>query len=149
MSAAQIRAATAADVEAILALEALFPGDRMSRRSVQRFLRVPSAQVWVAEQAGQVLGDLVMLVRQGQHSARIYSVAVAPSARGQGVGAKLVRHAETAARASGRRQMRLEVRQDNVPAQALYASLGYEVIARLPEYYEDGGMGLRLARSLD
>lgn len=150
MSAAGIRAARAADLDAILALEAQFPGDRMSRRSVRRFLQVPSAQVWVAHPADAPapLGALVMLTRRGSASARIYSVAVDPAARGRGLAKALVQEAEAAARARGCQRVQLEVREDNAAARGLYAALGYQIRQQLPGYYDDGGNGLRLDREL-
>ncbi|MBI3171593.1 MAG: hypothetical protein HYZ32_03255, partial [Hydrocarboniphaga effusa] len=41
-AAVRIRPGRAADAAAILALEAAFPTDRMSARSVRRFLSVPT-----------------------------------------------------------------------------------------------------------
>lgn len=150
MNTAGIRAAQAADLDAILALEAQFPGDRMSRRSVRRLLQVPSAQVWVAQPADATapLGALVMLTRRGSTRARIYSVAVDPAARGRGLAKALVQQAESAARAGGCQRMQLEVREDNTAARGLYGSLGYEVREQLAGYYDDGGDGLRLEREI-
>jgi [ribosomal protein S18]-alanine N-acetyltransferase len=81
----RIRPARPDDAGAILQLETLFPGDRMSARTVRRFLTVPSAHVWVAEQAGVVVGNLIWLSRRGSRAARIYSLVVAPAARGFGL----------------------------------------------------------------
>jgi len=47
------------------------------------------------------------------------------------------------------RIVRLEVRANNLPAQKLYASLGYSVTQRLPKYYSNGGDGLLMLKSLD
>jgi ribosomal protein S18 acetylase RimI-like enzyme len=146
--AARLRAATAADLDGLLALEQLFPGDRLSRAAMRRFLRVPGARVWVAVSAGAVRGDLILLLRRGAAYGRIYSVVVDPAARGQGLGARLVAAAERATRAEGRDRLRLEVRADNAPARALYAKRGYAEVAHLRGYYEDGGDGLRLEKAL-
>lgn len=144
-----IRPGRLGDVEAILVLEALFTSDRMSRRTVRRFLRVPTAQVLVAEDAsGALVGNLVWLRRAGSRSARIYSLVVAPAARGQRWGERLVSAMEAAAAAAGCDRATLEVRADNAAACALYARLGYREALALPGYYEDGSDGLRLAKSL-
>ncbi|WP_428381156.1 GNAT family N-acetyltransferase [Nevskia ramosa] len=148
-SAGGIRRGSLADVEAVLALEALFPSDRMSRRSVRRFLSVPSAQLLIAEDTNaDVVGNLVWLRRKGGHAARIYSVVVAPAARGQRWGERLVAAMETAAAASGCARATLEVRADNIAARALYAKLGYREVQTLPGYYDDGSDGLRLSKTL-
>lgn len=145
----RIRRGSLADVDAVLALEALFPSDRMSRRSVRRFLSVPTAQLLIAENANaDVVGNLVWLRRKGSRAARIYSVVVAPAARGQRWGERLVAAMETAAAASGCDRATLEVRTDNLAARALYAKLGYREVRTLPGYYDDGSDGLRLVKTL-
>lgn len=145
---ARIRVATAADIDGMLALEKLFPSDQLSRAALRRFLRVPSARLWVAIENGVVVGDVILLLRANASSSRIYSVVVAPAARGQGLGARLVASAERAARAEGRQRLRLEVRSDNAAAQVLYQRRGYREVAILAGYYEDGADGLRLEKLL-
>lgn len=140
-----IRPATIADAPALLAMESLFPSDRMSMRSIRRFIAAPGARVLVAHRDRELLGNLVLLLRAGSDKARIYSVVVSPAARGLGIGNALVQAAERAARAADRRGVTLEVRADNVAARALYAKRGYVEARRLPQYYDDGADGLRLA----
>jgi len=142
----QIRRAMASDLDAILDLERLFPGDRMSRASLRRFLLAEHAAVWVVVWRGAVAGALVMLTRINSGWARVYSLAVDPAARGQGLGMRLVRTAEREARKRGRAGISLEVRTDNGPARALYARLGYREVAALPAYYEDKAPGVRLRK---
>jgi len=77
-----IRPATVADAGTILALEEHFPGDRLPPRSVRRLLRSPSARILIVERTGIPLGNLVLLMPRGRTLARIYSVIVAPLARG-------------------------------------------------------------------
>lgn len=144
-----LRRARQADAAGILELEALFPTDRMSSRALNRLLRAPSARIWVAaEPASPVLAALVLLTRRNTGIARIYSVVVAPSARGRGLAAALIGRAETCARRAGKREMMLEVRTDNLAAQTLYRRLGYVEQERLTGYYEDGSDGLRFRRRL-
>ena len=144
-----IRRGNRGDVDAMLALEALFPSDRMSRRSVQRFLNVPTARVLVAESgAGAMLGNVIGLRRTSSHAIRIYSVVVAPAARGLGIGQRLVEALHEIARTEGCDRVTLEVRADNTAARALYAKLGYRALVQLPGYYEDGSDGLRLVREI-
>lgn len=145
---ARIRVATTADIEGVLALESLFPSDQLSRVALRRFLRVPNARVWVAVAGQTIVGDVILLLRAGADYGRVYSVVVAPEARGQGLGDRLIACAERAARAEGRRRLRLEVRHDNTAAQALYAKRGYRTVAALQGYYEDAADGLRLEKIL-
>ncbi len=143
-----LRRAVPGDAGAMLALEALFPTDRMPMRGIRHLLRSTSACVWVAAQGDTCVGNLVLLLRRGSRVARIYSLVVAPQARGQGIAQSLVERAEHEARNRGCDRVRLEVREDNAAARALYARLGYQVWRALPDYYEDGGAGLRLQRRL-
>lgn len=144
-----IRRGVARDVDAMLALEAVFPSDRMSRRSVQHFLKAPTARVLVAESASDaMLGNIIGLRRKGSSAMRIYSVVVAPEARGLGIGQKLVAALEALAADEACDRVTLEVRADNAAARALYAKLGYREVEALPGYYEDGSDGLRLSRAI-
>ncbi|MDO9452521.1 MAG: GNAT family N-acetyltransferase [Stagnimonas sp.] len=144
----RIRAATADDIDGILALEALFPSDRLTRAALRRFLRVPSARAWVAVADQAVVGDVILLLRRGASFGRVYSVVVSPEARGQGLGDRLIATAERAARAEGRHRLRLEVRADNTAARRLYDKRRYRDVAALKGYYEDGADGLRLEKTL-
>lgn len=148
IDALRVRRAVPGDAPAVLALEASFPTDRMSARSVRRFLQAPTARVLVATRGRDVVGALVLLLRRNSGWARIYSVVVDPGCRGLGLGRRLVRAAEAAARREGRGGVALEVRADNAPARGLYAALGYAETRRLPGYYEDGAAGIRLQRRL-
>jgi len=143
-----IRRARPADAAAILALEAIFPSDRMTIRSIRRFLRVPSASVWIAERDGTVVGNLIWLRRAGSRAARIYSVVVAPEARGLKLAQRMIAAMESDAANAGCTTATLEVRADNAAARALYARLGYAETRTLPGYYDDGADGLRLEKAL-
>lgn len=147
-SAVQLRSGRPDDLDGLLALELLFPSDRVSRRGWRRFLVSPRANVLVAASRDQVLGNLVLLRRSGSGKARIYSVVVAPAARGQGLGERLVTEAERIAAVEGCTAVSLEVRADNAAARALYAKRGYSEQLALPAYYEDGADGLRLIKPL-
>jgi len=147
-AAPSIRRATLADLPALEALEALFPSDRMSRDSLRRFLRNSGASFLVAESQGRILGDALLLRRHGSRTARLYTLAVTPEARGQGLGEALLAAVESVARAGGCARLRLEVRSDNAPAQALYRRRGYQLERNLPAYYDDGADGVRLMKSL-
>jgi [ribosomal protein S18]-alanine N-acetyltransferase len=124
----RVRSGRTADAAAILTLEESFPGDRMSARSVRRFLASPSARVQVATVGGETVGALVLLLRRNTQWARVYSVVVHPRYRGLGLGRRLIRAA------------------DNAPARGLYRSLGYVEDEHLPGYYEDGAPGVRLRK---
>jgi len=142
----RLRRAGSSDVAALLALEAAFPGDRLRRASLARFVASDSVDVWVAEVAGAAVGDAIVVYRRGFHAARLLSLVVAPTHRGRGVGAALLRHAERAAAQRGCVAMRLEVRVDNRAARRLYQAHGYQTMGTTAGYYEDGSAALRLRK---
>lgn len=145
-AAPRLRAARAGDLPALLALEARFPGDRLSPRQFRHHLANPRARLRVLADGPVVRGYHLVLMRAGSRWARLYSIAVDPAARGRGLGRRLLADAERQARAAGRRGLRLEVRQDNAAAIALYESAGYRRVAALPAYYADGAPGWRYAK---
>jgi ribosomal-protein-alanine N-acetyltransferase len=144
-----IRRASTADLCALLALENSFPGDQLRREHFRHLLTRARADVWLGLAADELLGNAIVLYRTGSHRARLYSLVVAPWARGRGIARTLMETAKQAAAARGCSTMSLEVRCDNVPAINLYRKLGYRFIERLPRYYEDGRDGFRLQCSLD
>lgn len=139
----QLRAARPDDLPALLDLERQFPGDRMSRRSLRRLLASPTALWILADDLGALRGYALVLLRRGSEVGRLYSLMVAPAARGQGLGFRLTGAAMVAARDAGRRRLRLEVRADNAEAVALYRRAGFREIGRTPAYYEDGQDAVR------
>jgi ribosomal protein S18 acetylase RimI-like enzyme len=145
----RVRRAERGDIDALVKLEhRVFATDRLSRRSLQRFLRSPSAEVIVAEENAQLAGIVIVLFRSRSVIARLYSIAVAPHASGRGVALMLLDAAEAAALARGSRTMRLEVHHANHAAISRYRKSGYGEFGRHRAYYEDGGDALRFEKRL-
>ena len=143
------RNASPADINALVRLEnRCFDEDRISRRSFRRFIDMPRDRVILAESDGELVGYSLVLMKANTRLARIYSIAVAPTMRGQGLGEKLVRESERQAAKADRIVMRLEVRTDNHGAIALYRRLGYRQFGTYRDYYEDHGDALRFERRI-
>lgn len=146
-AALALRDARAADLPQLVALEAGFPGDRLSPRQFRYHLRRSGSRLRVmTDSDGAVLGYGLLLRRADSPFARLYSIVVAPSARGHGIGGRLLADLEQQALAGGALGLRLEVREDNAAAEALYRGRGYLPFGRRPGYYEDGAAALRLQR---
>ena len=147
----EIRRGRIDDLDALCALEASsFNGDRLSRRSLRHHLRSACAELWLAlDPTGQLLGYSLMLFRCGTGVGRIYSIAVAAPARGRGVAKALLAAIDRQACGRGMRELRLEVRPDNLAALQLYEAHGYQRFGICPRYYEDGADGLRLRKMLE
>lgn len=144
-----IRLAQLADLDRLAALEdASFVCDGVNRRSMRHFLRSEAAVTLLDESDGRLRGHVVVRFNARHGIARIYSIAVDGACHGQGVGSALVAAAEAAARARGRRLVRLEISVDNIASQALFRRAGYTVFGQYEEYYEDGGAALRLEKHL-
>lgn len=71
-------------------------------------------------------------------TAQILTVGVLPAARRRGVGRLLVRALVAEARRRRAEEVLLEVREDNVAAQRLYAGEGFTVLGTRRGYYEQG-----------
>jgi ribosomal protein S18 acetylase RimI-like enzyme len=145
----RVRRATSDDLAALVQLEqATFALDRMSDRQWRRHLDSLSAEVQVAVRDRRIIGAAVMFHRRGNDIARIYSIAVAVGERGHGVGAMLLDAVELSARRQGLCRLRLEVRADNVGAQALYEHRGFVEFGTHAGYYEDGADARRYQKVL-
>jgi ribosomal protein S18 acetylase RimI-like enzyme len=145
----RVRKAARDDLDALVELEErVFATDRLSRRSLRRFLASPSAELVVAQLASRLAGTAIVLFRPRALVARLYSIAVAPAMGGRGVAPMLLAAAEAAALARGCRALRLEVHVTNHAAIARYRKSGYREFGRLRKYYEDGGDALRFEKRL-
>lgn len=142
----KIRPAAPDDLPALLALESMFPTDRISARQFRYHMRNPRAALLVCADGKAVLGYALML-RRGV-TARLYSIAVAPAARGRGIGGMLLKTVAKRAKQAGCGKIGLEVRQRASKVIALYARHGFIKTAALPGYYGDGADGLRMMKKL-
>jgi ribosomal-protein-alanine N-acetyltransferase len=79
--------------------------------------------------------DGFVLARVAGGEAEILTLAVAPAARGRGLGRALLQAAINKARALGAGTMFLEVGADNPAALALYAGLGFVKVGDRKAYY--------------
>jgi len=98
-------------------------------------------------QSDETVVGYVLVFRVPHHKkARIYSLAVLPEWRGHGIARTLLDAIEPYL--SDKQAVRLEVRQENHGAQALYQSLGYNVTKHKPDYYEDGQTAIEMEKTL-
>ena len=144
-----VRTAVAGDLDALLRLEtACFATDRLSRRSFRRWLHAAHGIMLVAQRGVTVLGYGLVWCHRGTRLARLYSLAVDPDQRGQGVASDLLNALEQEAARRGRLFMRLEVGSGNSRAIALYESAGYRVFGEYRHYYDDDSDALRMQKTI-
>lgn len=133
-----VRPAKEADAIALANLEnRCFDADQISLRSFKRFIPDPRNDLILVEKNGQLAGYFLILYRSATNLARLYSIAVCPEFRQQGLADLLMQHAEQAAALRYCVLLRLEVRPDNHGAIALYHKLGYNDFAIKHDFYED------------
>jgi len=94
--------------------------------------------------------DGFVLGRTAADEAEILTLAVAPRARGKGLGRALLQAAINRAKTMGAVTMFLEVGADNPHALALYAGLGFAKVGMRKAYYEGrDALVLRLPLATD
>ena len=131
-----LRPATAADVDALAALEAdLFDADAWTPASVEA--EVTAGRVLVADDAG--LSGYVVTLAAGD-VLDLMRIAVRQDRRRHGLAHALLEAASTD------RRMLLEVSERNAGAIAFYAAEGFTEIARRDRYYRDGSAAVVMER---
>lgn len=146
--ASNIRSARLSDIPELLRIEnRSFPGDRLTRRNFRHLLIKGKARC-VVHQAGGIEGYALLLFRADVKLARLYSFAVVPESRKNGVGRALLEVCESDARGRGCTRLRLEVRVDNEAAIRLYRQAGFHDLDTIPDYYQDHAGALRMEKAL-
>jgi ribosomal-protein-alanine N-acetyltransferase len=130
-----VRRLTAADIGAVLAIQALSP--EASQWSRDGYARAAAGEfgAWVSEADQRVTGFLVL--RTVPVEAEILNLAVEPRNRRQGTARALLGAALEASRAAGVKLLFLEVRESNSGAIGFYQLNGFQVSGRRPRYYHD------------
>lgn len=130
------------DLPAVLELEErAFPADAWPASSWWAELAARPARQYVVI-TGDPSSDGALLgyagVRWDGEVADVMTVAVAPEARGAGLGRRLMDELLRISEQWGAARVLLEVRSDNPAAIELYRSLGFDQIHRRPGYYRAG-----------
>jgi ribosomal protein S18 acetylase RimI-like enzyme len=117
----------------------------MSRADALAYWRSPAHDVFVAERDGQVLGTYYIRANQRGGGAHVANCGymTAAAAGGQGIARAMCMHSLAHARARGFRAMQFNfVVGSNTRAIALWQSLGFEIVGRLPEAFAHPWLGL-------
>lgn len=140
-----IEKATAADIPALsdllsvlFAQEAEFTPDAQAQhQGLARIIANPEiGVVLVARQGNQCVGMVSLLftvsTALGSQVAWLEDMVVAPSARGMGLGTRLLSEAVALARTQGCKRITLLTDRDNEAAQRFYAQQGFAVSGMVP-----------------
>ncbi len=118
--------------------------DVTEERAREMWMSTPPARTIVADDGGVVVGTAKMSrnhMGPGSHIANA-SFMVHPDHSGRGLGRKLGEHVVAQARADGFRAMQFNaVVSTNIRAVGLWESLGFEIIATLPEGFDHATLG--------
>lgn len=143
------RLANIADLPTLLVLESsCFDNDRLSKRRFKHWIEAENGICIVACHRELVVGYGLVILRSGSRSARLYSLAIDKSSRGQGCAQILLLALEKAAVDQNRLFMRLEVAENNTAAILLYTRLAYKKFGVYLQYYADGSNAMRMQKSI-
>lgn len=109
-------------------------------------VRRPGTELFIARDGEQRLGFLLLAPYGLAGAPYIATIAVDASARGRGVGSRMLRWAEQ--RYADRRNLFLLVSSFNKRAQELYRRHGYEQVGDIPDYVVNGHSELILRKRL-
>ncbi|MDH5424317.1 MAG: GNAT family N-acetyltransferase/peptidase C39 family protein [Gammaproteobacteria bacterium] len=144
-----IQPATLTHLDTLLNLEQqCFSTDRLSRRSMRRFLSSDQSVFLLAVCDGECVGYLLTIFHRGTRLARLYSIAVGPQWQSQGIARKLMLAGEEEAQLRGAFYFRLEVSHKNTIAIQFYHSLGFTEFGYLQDYYDDHSDALRMQKRI-
>ncbi len=144
-SVTAVRAARESDLDAVLEIERASFSDPWSRESFESALELGRMLFVIAEGAPEatgpdtepgrqeLLGYAIVLLLFDE--AEVADLAVAPAARGRGIGGLLLDAVTAEVRVVGVRSLYLEVRESNVWARALYDSRSFAHVGRRRGYY--------------
>lgn len=126
LSAALLRVAGAADLDAILAVnaEAFDPFWRYSDATILSWL-LTSDHATLAEVDGQVVGFALTSHHPENEYAYLIRLATLPTYRDRGIGKQLVTDALDYARAAGAAGLALNTQASNIVSRGLYESMGF------------------------
>ncbi len=144
----KLRPANAGDIDALVKLEQCFPSDRLSRARFLYLLRHGHADIPVCEDGGGIAGNAVVLYRRGTEIARLYSLVVHPDHQRRGIARGLLQAVEAEAIARRCREIRLEVRPDNITVIHLYRNAGYRITGKIGDFYDDGTEALKMSKRI-
>jgi ribosomal-protein-alanine N-acetyltransferase len=129
-----IRTMTTADLSAVDELEHQLFSDPWPRSFFLEALADPEAVSLAALRGEELAGYLVATLFPPE--AELQNLATVRAHQREGIARALMRELITTCRARGVKELRLEVRVSNAPAQNLYRTLGFRLVGLRRGYYK-------------
>lgn len=114
-----------------------FVGEPFAAEWWEKAVEARGAGAWLAVEKDHLLA--YCLFSRVLDEAELLRIATEPTAQRRGVASALLSHARSALHAEGTRQLFLEVRASNMPAQQLYQRDGWHMTGRRKDYYPQTG----------
>ena len=134
----EIRRAREADLKEIFAIESAVQKAPWAESVFADIQRDEDAYFFVADEGGSRPVAFLIAI-SGDDFLEILNFAVAPASQRQGIGGRLFQYVLNEASKAGISSVRLEVRESNAPAIAIYTASGLEVVGMRKRYYNDNG----------
>jgi ribosomal-protein-alanine N-acetyltransferase len=145
--AATVNDASIRHLDRLYAIEKeCFDKEAFTRQQIAALLTDYNSVSLVAKKNSEIVGFIIgtIHVERDALTGHILTIDVSPIHRRKGIAQLLLQEIEKIFREKGVKTCRLEVRENNAAASALYQKLGYRKIAKLENYYRNAhGIYLR------
>jgi len=122
-------------------------GENYTKHTFSYLLNEPTTLSYrVSTPNEPIVGFVFVMTSQG--TGHITTIGVAPEHRRRGLAEKMLSHCEEALQKREIATVSLEVRVSNIAAQSLYRGLGYTIVQRLNNYYNNGEDAFLMVKSL-
>lgn len=133
----RIRKALQSDVKQLSLLEKkLFSKENFPLSKGSFRYHIKNSSLFVMQEGYDIVAYVLVLVKR--KDAKLYSIGVDDSWRGQKIANRLLQKSIEELHKLGFVTLLLEVRVDNLEALALYQKIGFEIQKRLKAFYGDG-----------
>ena len=137
------------DVEEIYNLEQVcFEADAFSKKQFKYLITKANSDFIVIRDKFKIIAYLIILKRRNSKYYRIYSIAIAPNARGFGLAKKLLGYTEEITIKDKARGIKLEVSEKNEAAINLYLSHKFQPVGKKDNYYADGSSAILMRKEI-
>ena len=122
-------------------------GENYTKHTFSFLLNEPTTLSYrVSTPEESIVGFVFVMTSQG--TGHLTTIGIAPEHRRRGLAQKMLLHIEKALKQRGIATISLEVRVSNIAAQSLYRGMGYTIVQRLNNYYNNGEDAFLMVKSL-